>query len=300
MEPLGIPEDTRLLAQWLGEREAMVGDVLPHASKQIVWANPGAPSRTDRVVVYLHGFSATREELRPFPDSLAAALDANLLLTRLTGHGRPGAAMAEATAGAWLADGREAMALAQRLGDRVVLVGTSTGGTLATWIAGQPEYAERLEAAVLFSPNFRVPARGTGLALLPWGRHLLRLVLGAERTWTPENPEQGRAWTTSYPSEAVAPMLALVRHVNRQNLTRLRVPLFVGYSPADQVVDPEAIEEAAAEWGSAAGDGRHVRVVADADPPDRSNHILTGEIMAPGTTPLWTQRVMDFLEATRP
>ena len=63
-------------------------------------------------------------------DIVAGAVDANLFYTRLQGHGRSGKAMGEATVEGWINDLAEAEAIGRRIGERMVLVGTSTGGTL--------------------------------------------------------------------------------------------------------------------------------------------------------------------------
>ena len=79
-----LPDD---LVAWLSEREAKVPALREGAAKRIVWAEtPG--DQTDWAVIYLHGFSASAEEIRPVPDRVAAALGANLYFTRMTGHGR--------------------------------------------------------------------------------------------------------------------------------------------------------------------------------------------------------------------
>ncbi len=59
--------------------------------------------------------------MEPVISHLGADLGANVFFTRLAGHGRDGAAMAEATVEDWLADAVEALAVGARLGDRVVL-----------------------------------------------------------------------------------------------------------------------------------------------------------------------------------
>ncbi|MGB3554791.1 MAG: alpha/beta fold hydrolase, partial [Jannaschia sp.] len=129
-----VPGD---LDGWLADREGQVPGLEPAAAKRILWA--GLPGRrTDLVLVYLHGFSATSWELRPVPDRIGAALGANVFLTRLAGHGIDGTALAEARAGDWIEDLAEAMAIARRLGDRIVVIGTSTGGTLAGLLAADP------------------------------------------------------------------------------------------------------------------------------------------------------------------
>ena len=70
-------------------------DIRPGLQKEIVWANPATKTKTPLAIVYIHGFSASKGEVRPLPDKVASALGANLFFTRLTGHGEDGAAMAE-------------------------------------------------------------------------------------------------------------------------------------------------------------------------------------------------------------
>jgi len=118
---------------YLARREAEVKDIRPGLQKEIVWADPATRARTPLAIVYVHGFSASKGEVRPLPDRVAAALHANLFYTRLTGHGEDGAAMAKGGVNAWINDYAEAITIGRAIGDRVVVIGTSTGGSLATW-----------------------------------------------------------------------------------------------------------------------------------------------------------------------
>ena len=108
------------LEAYLANEEHHFSDITPGAEKRIIWAG-AAGARTPFAVVYLHGYSATSEEIRPVPDEVAKALGANLFFTRFTGHGRGGAAMGQATAGDWINDTAEALAIGKRLGDKVIV-----------------------------------------------------------------------------------------------------------------------------------------------------------------------------------
>lgn len=271
-----LPED---LDAWLAAREAAVPDLRPAARKRIVWAgDPG--TRTPLSVVYLHGFSASAEEIRPVPDRVAEALGANLFFARLTGHGRDGAAMAEARAGDWIEDTAEAVAIGRRIGGEVVLMGTSTGGTLATLAALDPALSERLAGIVLVSPNFRIGEPGAALLALPWARRWLPGVVGAERGFAPENPDHAAHWTTSYPSVSVLPVAALVAHVRGLDPGRAAVPALFLYSEHDAVVAPSATVRMAEAWGAPAA--LRPVVPAPGDAPD--GHVIAGDILAPGST----------------
>ena len=91
------------LDAYFATQEVRFDDLTPGVEKRVVRAG-ATGEKTPLSVVYLHGFSATSEEIRPVPDRVAAGLGANLVFTRLTGHGRPGAALARATVADWMAE----------------------------------------------------------------------------------------------------------------------------------------------------------------------------------------------------
>lgn len=278
------------LAGWIRAEEARVPGIRPGDGKEIVWADPAAPAHTELSVVYLHGFSADRHEISPTVERVAEALGANLFLTRLAGHGMDGPALGEATAEDWLQDAEDALTVGVRLGSRVVLVGTSTGATLATWAAAQERWRDRLAALVLISPNFGPVNDDANRLLWPWGGLMARVMVGPERCFEPLNAEQARHWTTCYPTRALLPMMALVDHVRDMDLSAVTAPLLVLYAPADQVVDARATEALVPRFGSAVREV--VRMEGAGDP---SHHVLAGDIMSPGTTDAVIQHILDFL-----
>jgi len=198
--------------------------------------------------------------------------------------------MARATAGDWLQDATDAVAVASTLGERVVLVGSSTGAALALWAALKAPQRARIAALVLLSPNFHPADRQSRLLLLPWGSLLARLTVGAERCFSPVSPEQERHWTTCYPSEALLPMMALVERIRTEDLTALRTPTLVFYSPADQVVDPLETERYFGELGA------EPKRLMPIERAGTANHVLAGDIMAPENTDRVVRETLAFLE----
>lgn len=281
-----LPDD---LDAYLRTAESRFDDVVPGAEKRITWFDPVRREPTHYAVVYLHGFSATRQETAPLAARVAASLGANLFETRLRGHGRGGDAMAEATVRDWLADAREAMAIAERIGGRTVLIGTSTGGSLALWVASRPEFERQLETLVLISPNLAPRNEKSKLFLWPGGTTLARWVAGPERSWEPQNPDQGRYWTTRYPIEAVAPMAKLVAGVRRLDPEAITVPTLLLHSDRDQVIQ---VGEAVAFFEDL-GSSHKARVVVD-DTGDAEGHVLAGDILSPGTTEDLAREIVRF------
>jgi len=286
-----LPRSHAALEQRLIASEQKLGDVVPGTEKHLRWAHPDR-RRTPLAIVYLHGYSASRQEVDPLCEELATALGANVYYTRLAGHGRGAAAMGRVTGNDWLQDAAEAVAIGQRIGERVVLIGTSTGGTLALWLA-QQGLTGAVAAQVLISPNLGPRPRASELLAGPWGAQLLSLAVGDEHRWQPRNAEQAKYWTWRHPSRALLPMMAVVREVRRGGFERISLPTLIIYSPQDTVVDPARILEAHAQLG--ARNKPLLRIERSGDP---SNHVLAGRILAPDATPRIRERILQFLRAS--
>jgi esterase/lipase len=282
-----LPEE---LDAYLDVHEASVPALRVGDEKGIVRHVPGSRDTTELALVYLHGFSADRHEVEPLITRVASEVGANVFFTRLTGHGRNGAAMADAKVVDWFDDAAEAFTIGAALGRRVVLVGTSTGGTLATWAATRPEVEGRLAALVLISPNFHPRDHSARILLAPWGGLIARLTAGDSRCFEPASEEQERHWTTCYPISALEPMMALVEHVRRMDLSAIDVPVLVVYSPQDEVVDPLETERSIQSMTSA-----RVEVWRYEGAEDPSQHLLAGDILSPGSTGALANRIERFL-----
>lgn len=288
-----LPAD---LQAYLTASEAAFPDITPGAEKTIIWAHP-EQQQTELSIVYLHGFSATRQETAPLCDELAKALGANLFYTRLSGHGRSSRALGEVGAGEWLRDAREALAIGQRLGRKVLIVGTSTGGTLAAWLAATQNDAPVL-AYVLISPNFSPRDRAAQVLTWPWASTFAPLLLGTERQWKPLNDEQARYWTHRYPTQALLPMMALVNAVNELPLEQVQAPILLIHANDDQVVSSHAAATAFSRFGSQIKQRVELR-----ESQDPSHHVLAGRIVAPQDTARVALLIEQFVQpllATKP
>lgn len=142
-----VPVDTRITfdasaigddpAAYLDRSESRVSGIRDGLEKEIVWADPMIHVKTPISIVYIHGFSASKGEVRPLPDQVAEEFGANLFYTRLKGHGQDSAAMGTATVNDWLNDYAEALAIGREIGEKVVVIATSTGAALAVHAATQ-------------------------------------------------------------------------------------------------------------------------------------------------------------------
>ena len=276
---------------YLESIEAAHDDIRPGSQKRVIWAG-ARETRTPLSIVYFHGFSASSEEIRPVPDRVAKALGANLVYTRFRGHGRGGDAMAEGGVGPWMQDAAEALAVARAVGDRVVILATSTGGTIATVALHDAGMSEAVAGVVLISPNYGIQNRMAGLLTLPAARHWVPLLAGERRSFEPRNPEQAAHWTTEYPSVAVFPMAAIVKYARALEHVQVSVPAMFIYSSKDKVVRAEVTARVEARWG-----GETTRLTPDLGPDDDPfAHVIAGDIMSPGATDMVTRAIIEWIE----
>ena len=285
-EPASIDKSLDL---YLQENEGKIANLIDGAEKEIIWADPTAKSQTDISLVYIHGFSATKHETRPVTDQIAEALGANIYYARLTGHGRDGDAMAEASFQAWANDFAEAIAIGEKLGKKIIVLSASTGGTLTTWGLAQQELANKIAGVVLISPNFELHAISTWLANIPWAETILPAVAGKERSWEPHNEEHGKWWTTSYPSKAIFPMTAMLKALKSIDKANITTPAFFIYAPEDKVIIAEEAAKVASQWG---GPTKVLKIEETSDP---HKHVIAGDILSPENTNRVAFEIIDWL-----
>lgn len=286
-------DDTQIgddVQAYIAAAEARFETIRPGLNKQIIWAGD-AGKKTALSVVYVHGYSASLQEVRPLPDDIAKALGANLFYTRLTGHGQDGAALAKATAGDWQRDMAEALALGRALGQEVLVIGTSTGATLAALAALNAEQMAQVKGVVLISPNFGIKNPLSVLLRFPLARQWLPLIAGQERGFAPQNAAHEQYWTTSYPSVALFQMAALVAHGAAQDYGQAQVPALFVISDEDQVIRADLARKAAAQWGA------EVFQVLPAEGIDPFNHVLAGDVLSPNGTAPTVEAILNWVAA---
>jgi pimeloyl-ACP methyl ester carboxylesterase len=276
---------------YLAREEAAVPNIRDGLEKEIIWANPMVHDKTPLAIVYIHGFSASKGEVRPLPDDVADQLDANLFYTRLTGHGQDGAAMTQGSVNAWINDYEEALAIGRQIGDKVIVIATSTGGSLAAWAATQPGASDGVAAIAFISPNFGVKASGAELLTMPWGKQIAELVGGKERSFATRNALHEKFWTHTYPMAATMPMEALVELAYVAPVEKATIPALFIFSDSEGVVRPDRTREIAARWSAP------YELVPVDDTGDPDNHVIAGDALSPSTTAFLAERIVVWVKA---
>src|SRR5262249_9761981 len=129
-----------------------------------------------------------------------------------------------------------ALAIGRRIGDRVILVGISTGGLLATTVALENNSTD-IAALVLLSPNFAIRDWRAKFISGPFGPLLARTVVGADFSFGPDTPGHAEFWTSRFPSRAIAALMDLVNGAPALPLHKLKVPTLVIFTDKEAVVD---------------------------------------------------------------
>ncbi len=275
---------------YLENVESRYNDIIEGAEKEVIWAaSPG--TKTPLSIVYIHGFSATKQEIRPVPDNVASALGANLFYTRLTGHGRGGPAMVQSTANDWLNDVAEAIAIGRQIGEKVIVIATSHGGTMTAMSAVNPDVMSEVAGIVFVAPNFGLVSKSSFLLTIPFAEQIVPLLAGDERSWEPLNAEHGKWWTTTYPTKAALPLAASVRAAIELPFDTVLTPAFFIFSDADMVVKTSATREIASIWGGPS----EIWPVELGEGDDPSAHVIAGDIMSPSMNAPMTDRILAWI-----
>lgn len=232
-----LPEVTSNLAQLereINRHEAAIPNIKPDNEARILWAD-SIPRKTPYSIVYLHGWSASQEEGDPIHLETARRYGCNLYLPRLSGHGlEEDEPMLTITADELLDSAKEAIAVGKQLGEKVILMATSTGGTLALYLAGgDPDIAGLL----LYSPNIEIFDPNAKILAKPWGLQLAKLVKGGDyHEFNDITEEDRKYWTTKYRVEALTQLQALVDEtMTDATFASIEQPVFLGYYYKDEI-----------------------------------------------------------------
>ena len=266
------------LEKQINESEAAEKGIRPDCQARIVWADSLKKEKTKIAFVYIHGFSATQEEGNPIHRNIAKKYDSNLYLARLAGHGvnLGDSTMAKVTADDFILSAEHALAVGKTLGDEVVIICTSFGGALTTYLASNhPE----IKAIVMYSPCIKLYDSNAELLDNHWGLAMGKAVTGSEvRDFAATNPQHAKYWCQHYHLNGVVALQNfLTNAMNSETFAKIKCPAFMGYyykneDEQDKVVSVPAMLKMFDELGST-----NKQKVAF---PNTGNHVLASPILS--------------------
>ncbi len=241
-------------------------------------ANDSNKQKTEYAIVYLHGFSASQEEGEPVHRNIARQFGCNLYLSRLAEHGIDTTEqLMNLTADNYWESAKQALAIGKQLGNKVILMGTSTGGTQAIQLAAA--YPNDVAAIILYSPNIAINDPNAWLLNNHWGLQIARLV----KSGNYNDPADERAiykqyWNKPYRLEALVTLEEMLETaMNKETFSKVKQPVLLLYyykdeTHQDKVVKVSAMKEMFAELAT---DTLLKRSVAM---PNTGDHVIASPI----------------------
>ncbi len=266
-----IPAEPAALEGFINNQEGK-HRLKPDNEARIIWMNDSLKQKTDYAVVYLHGFSASQEEGDPVHYEFAQQFGCNLYLSRLDAHGVDTTdPLASFTAqGVW-ETAKEAYAIGKQLGKKVILLSTSTGGTLALKLAA--EYPD-IDGLILLSPNIAINDPNAWLLNNPWGLQIAHLVTGKHRKVDDTTAIYAQYWNNWYSTKSLVQLEELLESTMKESTFRkVTQPTLLLYyykdeDHQDDVVKVTAMKRMFNQLGTPENLKRQVAI------PNAGNHVI--------------------------
>lgn len=227
-----VPTDATELVAFIEQKES-AHKLKPDNEARIIWFD-STRSKTEYSVIYLHGFSASQEEGDPVHTDFAKKFGCNLYLPRLADHGIDTTEQLLYFTGDRLWESaKEALAIGNALGDKTILVSTSTGGTMALALAAA--FPERVHALINMSPNIEINNSSAFLLNDAWGLQIARLVVGGDYQVINYPEERLPYWNEKYRLEALTELEEILESkMNKATFQKVMQPTLNLYYYLDE------------------------------------------------------------------
>ena len=270
-----IPTDAMQLEKYVANNEAK-HKLKPDNEARILWYNDSAKEKTEYAVVYLHGFSASQEEGDPVHREFAKKFGCNLYLARLADHGvdttEP---LANYTAEKSWRSAVEAYAIGKQLGRKIILMSTSTGGTLALKLCAEfPDIA----ANIMMSPNIAINDPNAWMANNHWGLQIAQVIVGKHRIIDDTSALYKQYWNQRYSTNSIVQLEELLESTMKESTFKkvtqpsLLLYYFKDKDHQDLVVKVSAMKRMFLQLGTPDSLKREVAI------PNAEAHVLASPI----------------------
>lgn len=250
----------------------------PDNEARIVWAD-SAKQKTEYAVVYLHGFSASQKEGDPVHIRFAKEFGCNLYLARMADHGVDTTeSLLYYTADRAWASAKEALAIGKQLGNKVILISTSTGGTLALMLAAR--FPNDVHALINLSPNIAINNPAAFLLNGPWGLQIARMVKSGKYNVTMTSDSRLNYWNRRYRLESLVQLEELIEdEMTTETFSKVTQPtLTLCYYKNEEEQDPEVKVSAMYEMNKALGTPDSMKEVVAI--PNAGAHVLGSSLVS--------------------
>lgn len=244
----------------------------PLNEAEIVWNNDSTKEKTEVAIVYLHGFSASKKEGFPTHRDFAKKYGCNMYLARLSDHGIDTSdALYALTPDRFWNSAKEAYAIGTKLGDRVIIMSTSTGSTLALKLAA--EYPD-IAGLINFSPNIEVNDPLAFLLNDPWGLQISKAYFGSDFRTVGYKDDSPKYWNDTYRLESVVALQEMLETIcTKETFEQIKCPVLnMAYyrdeANQDPVVRVSAMRKMHEQLGTPENQKEYVEL------PDANTHVI--------------------------
>ncbi len=266
-----LPDGAEELEEYILQNE-LRHSVKPGNEARIIW-HDSTRKKTEYSVIYLHGFSASKKEGDPVHIRFAQTFGCNLFLPRLADHGvDTSEALLLFTADRFWNSAKETLAVAKKLGEKVIIISTSSGGTLALMLAAK--YPDQVHALINLSPNIAINDPAAFLLNDPWGLQIARMVMSGKYRITDATQEESRFWNKRYRLESLVQLQELIE-VSMTDITFKQVSqpsLTLYYYKNEEEQDPEVKVSAMLEMHQKINTPDSLKVIKSI--PNAGAHVL--------------------------
>lgn len=266
------------LDEYVRQHDSIVPDIKQGNDAKIIWANDSLKTKTEYALVYLHGFSASREEGAPIHEDFARRYGMNLYLTRLEDHGRRDTnSFIHITPDSYLQSAEDAIDIGKLLGKKVIVMSCSTGGTLSLILAAA---GEDIYSLIMYSPNIDIADRKSDLLLQPWGKQIAKLVLDGEYNRIVYDTLAQKYWNSVYHFNGIFTTKALIReYMHDATFQKIHIPVFVGYYFKDEDHQDDVVSVSAMlHMFDALGTPENQKTLVDF--PEAGHHVISSHVMS--------------------
>ena len=270
-----VPSDAVQLEKYVADNEAK-HKLKPDNEARIIWNNDSTKEKTEYAVVYLHGFSASQKEGDPVHVDFAKKFGYNLYLTRLAEHGIDTTdALANYTAEKSWRSAVEAYTIGKQLGEKVILISTSTGSTLALKLCAEfPDIA----ANIMMSPNIAINDANAWMLNNHWGMQIANLIEGKHKTADDTSALSAQYWNNRYSTSSLVQLEELLESTMKEStFKKITQPTLMLYyykdkDHQDPVLKVSAMKRMFAQLATPDSLKRQVAI------PNAENHVLGSPI----------------------
>jgi pimeloyl-ACP methyl ester carboxylesterase len=272
-----VPQDPSALENFIATKEAR-HKLKPNNEARIVWYD-STRTKTPYSIVYLHGFSASQMEGDPVHRRLANEFGCNLYLSRLADHGIDTTdALMYFTGERFFNSAKEALAIGHQLGEKVIVVSTSTGGTVALMLAAY--FPDQVHALVNFSPNVALRDPAAFILNNPWGLHIARMVVGGKSRIPERSEKTAPYWNESYRVESLVQLEELLEEtMNEETFAKIKQPcLSLYYFKSEKEQDEQVSVEAILKMNDQLSTPDSLKVIKAV--PDAGDHVIGSALVS--------------------